>query len=181
MPRWLQWRVCFSFLHISSILSGCCDRFASGTREYIFILLMRHPILSNTKTPFRCMWTMNTAPNNEVCRSMNLKAYQAAISFSLQWLQDPVNHPLIHMICPAMIKDSFCLTMWLRWHPDEAITQHAYWPPPGSISIRCLARQQKGEIHPNLNDYHSDRMEISSTFCMLDISTWWRQHEEMHS
>jgi len=31
--------------------------------------------------------------------------------------------------------------MWLRWHPDEAITQHNTWPPPGSISIPHLKHQ----------------------------------------
>jgi len=38
-----------------------------------------------------------------------------------------------------------------------------------------------GQINPNLNDYNSDPMEISSTFWILDITDWWRQQEEMHS
>jgi len=38
-----------------------------------------------------------------------------------------------------------------------------------------------GQINPNLNDYHSDPMEISSTFWIPDIGDWWRQQEEMHS
>ena len=38
-----------------------------------------------------------------------------------------------------------------------------------------------GQINPNLNDYHSDPMEISSTFWILDITDWWRQQEETHS
>jgi hypothetical protein len=38
-----------------------------------------------------------------------------------------------------------------------------------------------GQINPNLNDYHSDPMEISSTFWIPDITDWWRQHEETHS
>jgi len=36
------------------------------------------------------------------------------------------------------------------------------------------------QINPNLNDYHSDPMEISSTFWILDINDWWRQPEETH-
>jgi len=36
-------------------------------------------------------------------------------------------------------------------------------------------------INPNLNDYHSDPMEISGTFWIPDITDWWRQQEEMHS
>jgi len=38
-----------------------------------------------------------------------------------------------------------------------------------------------GQINPNLNDYHSDQMEISSTFWIPDITNWWRQQEETHS
>jgi len=38
-----------------------------------------------------------------------------------------------------------------------------------------------GQINSNLNDYHSDPMEISSTFWLLDITDWWRQQEEPHS
>jgi len=41
--------------------------------------------------------------------------------------------------------------------------------------------QNCGLINPNLNDYHSNPMEISSTFWLLDIADWWRQQEEMHS
>jgi len=38
-----------------------------------------------------------------------------------------------------------------------------------------------GQINPHLNDYHSDPMEISSTFWIPDIANWWRQQEETHS
>jgi hypothetical protein len=38
-----------------------------------------------------------------------------------------------------------------------------------------------GQINPNLNDYDSDPMEISSTFGIPDITDWWRQQEEPHS
>jgi len=38
-----------------------------------------------------------------------------------------------------------------------------------------------GQINPNLNDYHSDPMEFSSTFWIPDITDWWHQQEEMHS
>jgi len=38
-----------------------------------------------------------------------------------------------------------------------------------------------GRIDPNLNDYHSDPMEISSTLWIPDITDWWRQQEEPHS
>jgi len=41
--------------------------------------------------------------------------------------------------------------------------------------------QNWGQINQNLNDYHSDSMEISSTFWLPDITDWWRQQEETHS
>jgi hypothetical protein len=41
--------------------------------------------------------------------------------------------------------------------------------------------QNWGQINPNLNDYHSDPLEISSTFWLPDITDWWRQQEETHS
>jgi len=41
--------------------------------------------------------------------------------------------------------------------------------------------QNWGQINPNLNDYQSDPMEISSTFCSPDITDRWRQQEETHS
>jgi len=38
-----------------------------------------------------------------------------------------------------------------------------------------------GQLNPNLNDYHSDPMGISSTFCIPDITDCWHQQEETHS
>jgi len=37
------------------------------------------------------------------------------------------------------------------------------------------------QINPILNDYHSDPMEISSTFWLPDITVWLRQQEETNS
>jgi len=36
------------------------------------------------------------------------------------------------------------------------------------------------QINPNLNDYHSDPMQISTTFRLTHIPDWWCQQEEMH-
>jgi len=36
-------------------------------------------------------------------------------------------------------------------------------------------------INPTLNDYHSEWMEISSTFWLPDTFNWWRQQEDTHS
>jgi len=38
-----------------------------------------------------------------------------------------------------------------------------------------------GQVNPNLIDYHSDPMAMSSTFWIPDIMEWWRQQEETHS
>jgi len=38
-----------------------------------------------------------------------------------------------------------------------------------------------GQVNPNLDDYHSDPMEISGTFWLWDITNWWRQQDETHS
>jgi len=38
-----------------------------------------------------------------------------------------------------------------------------------------------GQINPNLNDYHSDPMKISSTFWIPDMTDWCRQQEETQS
>jgi len=43
------------------------------------------------------------------------------------------------------------------------------------------APKKWGQINPNLNDYHSDPMDISSKFWIPDITDWWRQQEEMRS
>jgi len=144
MLKWLQRRACFSFGHISSILFGSCDHLENGTKEWILILRRSNPILPNTKRPFWCMWRMNTVPNIDVCRSTSTKVFWAAISSPLQWLHDSVNHPLIHTICAAMMKNTQCLTMWLRLQQDEAIAQHQYRPPPGSIWICHLKHQETG-------------------------------------
>jgi hypothetical protein len=41
--------------------------------------------------------------------------------------------------------------------------------------------QNWGQINPNLNDYKSEAMEISSTFWLSDIINWWRQRKETHT
>jgi len=38
-----------------------------------------------------------------------------------------------------------------------------------------------GQINPNVNDYHSDPMEISSRLSIPDITDWWCQQEETQS
>jgi len=96
----------FSFRHISFIISASCDRWGSGTREWISILRTRHCILPNTKRHFWTIWRKNPMPNIDVCRSLNLKAFRATIPSPLQWLDDLVNRSLIHIIWLAMMKNT---------------------------------------------------------------------------
>jgi len=118
------------------------DPLGTGAREWISILGMRHHILPNTMRPFRSMWWMYTEPNIDVWQSVNSNTYWAGILFPPPQLQYAVNHPLIHMICPAMINSTLQLTVWLRRHPDEAIAQDAYLPLPGNIWIHRLKDQR---------------------------------------
>jgi len=52
-----------------------------------------------------------------------------------------------------------------------------------SLDLNSLPEATKnwGQFIPNLNDYHSDPMEISSTFWLSDIPARWRQHQETRS
>jgi len=143
--KWYQWRPCFWFPHKSLIRSRSCDRLEIGTREWILILRTRHRTLHNTKTPFWSMWRMNTAQNIDMRRSVHSKQYWAAISSPPQRHQGLINHPLIHMICPAMMTNTKRLTMCLKRPPDKATAQPAYLPPPGSIWIRHLKHQKTGD------------------------------------
>jgi len=43
------------------------------------------------------------------------------------------------------------------------------------------APKNRGQINPNLYDYHSDPMEISSKFWILDITDWWHEQKDKHS
>jgi len=144
MLEWLHRQVCFSFLYISSIHSGSCDRSGGGTMEWILILSTRHAILPITKWSFWRMWRVNTAPHIGVCQSIHRGVYWGAIQFPPRQLHDLVSHPLIHMICPAMMKITWHLTTWVEEHPDEEITQHAHCQPPGSIRIHHLMHQWSG-------------------------------------
>jgi len=38
-----------------------------------------------------------------------------------------------------------------------------------------------GHVNPNLDDYYSHPMEISSTFWIADVTYWWHLPEETHS
>jgi hypothetical protein len=104
--KWVHRRVYFRWQHICSILSGKCTHFASGAMQWMFIVRTWHPVQPNANRAFWSMWRMNTVANIDVWRSRDLKVYRAAISFPPQWLQDSVNNPMIHIICPAMMKNT---------------------------------------------------------------------------
>jgi len=79
------------------------------------------------------MWKMKTELNKDVCLSLNTKGYKTASCSFLQWLLDLVNLLLIHMICPAIMKNTKGLKMELKYHPDDTIASYAYWQLQGSI------------------------------------------------
>jgi len=59
----------------------------------------------------------------------------------------------------------------------------ARWLSAARLYLNSLPEAPKncGQINPNLNDYHSDPMEISSKCWIPDITDWWCEHEETHS
>jgi len=138
----LQQLVCFTFQHISLILSRSCDHSGSGTRRWILILRPSRLPLPNTRRRFWSIFKMNTVPIIDEWLSLNPTMSRPAISFLLQRILDFVNHRLIHMICPAMMQNTWCLKAWLKWHPDAAIVQHSHWQPQGSISNHRLNHQR---------------------------------------
>jgi len=50
-----------------------------------------------------------------------------------------------------------------------------------SLNLPPELPQNWRQINPNLNDYHTDPKEISSTFWLPDITNWSRQQEATHS
>jgi len=107
-----------------------------------------------------------------------MKVYQATMFSPLPRLQNPANLPSIQMISPAVMNTTERLTLWLRCHSNEAIPQHHDSHPWCSIWIHWMKHQSVGLNGPNLNDYHTDPLEISSTFWIVDITGWWHQQEE---
>jgi len=106
MQKSLQRLVCFPFQHTSLIHSGSCDQLGCGTRRWIVILRTRRLILPETRQPFWRMWRTNTVPNIDECPSIHMKIFLTAISSPLQRLLDLVNRLLIHMIWPAMMRNT---------------------------------------------------------------------------
>jgi len=106
LPKWLQQMVCFSFQRTFLILTIGCDHLGSGTREWILIVRTRLPLLTNTRMCFWRIWRMITVPNINVCLSLNPKVYWATISAPPQWLLYRVNLCMIHINCPAMMKNT---------------------------------------------------------------------------
>jgi len=79
------------------------------------------------------MWRTNTVLKIDQYPSLKPKMFLAANSSTLQRLLDWVNHLLIDMIFPAMLKNAYSLKTWLKRHPANVIVQHPYWQPQGSV------------------------------------------------
>ena len=49
------------------------------------------------------------------------------------------------------------------------------------LNFQLDAPENWVQMNPNFNDHHSDRMDISSTYWIADISNWWRQQNKTRS
>jgi len=49
------------------------------------------------------------------------------------------------------------------------------------LNLPPAAPKNWGQINPNINDYHSDSMEMSSTYWLPDITDWRCQQDETYS
>jgi hypothetical protein len=65
-----------------------------------------------------------------------------------------------------------------RWSDWEA---HSWTTARLSLNSLCKTPNNWWQINPNVNNYHSDPMEISSIFWILDITEWWHEQKETHS
>jgi len=87
--------------------------------------------------------------------------------------------------------------------PDSLSSDHEEYLTPDNVAERKPGRSDRAvhiltaarlylnsppeapkywrQINPNVKHYHCDPMEISSTFWILDITNWWRQHNVTHS
>jgi hypothetical protein len=72
------------------------------------------------------------------------EAYGATICSAPQLHLDLVNLVRIRMICPVQMNNTEQLKIWLNRHPEEAIVEHTYQQPQGSISIQILKDQKMG-------------------------------------
>jgi len=59
----------------------------------------------------------------------------------------------------------------------------AHWLTDARLYLNSPPKSPKnwGQLNPNVNDYHSNHMEISGTFWLPNVTHWWRQAEETHS
>jgi len=105
--------------------------------------MTRLPIPRNIMRRFWSRRRTNTVRNTSNCQSMDPKVLRATTP-SPQRLLDLVNLLLIHMICPTVMMNTWHIKMWLKWHPDAVIAQHAYWQPQDCIWIHRLKYQITG-------------------------------------
>jgi len=162
--RW-EW---FSFLQISSILSGSYDRLQSLTGQWILILRTRHSTWHNTKRLFGTIWRMNAVTNIDLGQSIQSNLNQSAVSSPLQQHQSPIDHSLIIMICPAMMRNTECVTLWLRRHPHEAILEAAYWVLSATIWVCHLTHHTIGDKSIHIS------MIASATQWILELLLGYR-------
>jgi len=125
---------------------------------------------------------MNTALSIDLRRSINSKQYRAAISSpsatasgSCQSSFDPydLSSDDEEYITPNNVPET---TPGRSDHAARLLTTARLY-----LNSPPEAPKNWGQINPNLDNYHPNQMEISSTFWIPDITDWWRQQEETHS
>jgi len=110
---------------------------------------------------------------HESCLSSNL-VHSATASGSCQSFFDPYDLSSDEeYLTPNNVAETTPARSDRAAHPLTSVRLYLNSPPDTTMN--------RGQIEPNLNDYNSDPMEISSTFWLPDMTDWWRQEEDTHS
>jgi len=158
------------------------------------------PISAHILNPFRKLrsfrkWDKGMDINSEDKTSYTTQYQQAFLNYveneyyAKHWRVPVMKHeslPSSNLIPSATVLWS-CQSSFDPYHlssDDEAWltpNNEAESTPGRSDHTACFLTAARGQINPNLNDYHSDPIMISSTFWFPEITDWWRQQEETHS
>jgi hypothetical protein len=79
--------------------------------------------------------------------------------------------------------DEYLTPKWVAEMTPRQSDRAAHFLTAARLQMNSLPESSKTrwQVNPNVNDYHCDPMEISSTFWLPHITYRWRQQQEMHS
>lgn len=170
MLKSLQRLVYFPFRHQFIICPGSCDCVGWGAGELAIFLWMKHLTLTNTKRRFWSMWRTDTVAKIDFSPSINPNAYCATISPLPQLLLDLVN----------FLWSIWYVQRWWRLQNAGKCGSNDAWTKRlrSTLTDSCKAlcrmtawfNSELGEMNPDVNDYHSSRTDICSTFWIQDIT-----------